>query len=102
MRELELWEREWVRPQAVMWDANGQEHEVAMYVRSLKDAEKPRSSVALRTLVRQQQEALGLSLPGLLRNRWIIADVPAPAAGQKRTAPTTSIKERMKVVAGGS
>jgi hypothetical protein len=88
-RELQLWEREWRRPQAVMWEANGQETEVALYVRSLKDAEKSSASVAARTLVKQQQEALGISLPGLARNRWIIAS-------------TTESAQRPTVVAGGS
>jgi hypothetical protein len=99
-RELELWTREWRRPQAVMWEANGQHVEVALYVRSLVGAERPKASVALRTLVRQQQEALGLSLPGLLRNRWIIAGLPEPAREVPRGA-SSSVKDRMKLVQGG-
>ncbi len=71
-RERAFWEHEWKRPQAVMWEANGQDVEVALYVRSLADAERPKAPVALRTLVRQQQEALGVSIPGLARNRWTI------------------------------
>lgn len=94
-REETLWQAEWARPQAVMWERNGQELEVALYVRSLVEAEARDASVAARTLVRQQQEALGLSLPGLHRNKWTIeaveADRPAPA---KRT----SAKSRLKVV----
>src|SRR4051794_27783932 len=74
-REVTLWKREWRRPQAVMWERNGQELEVALYVRSLAAAEKLDASVAARTLVRQQQESLGLSLPGLARNRWRIEHV---------------------------
>ena len=85
-RELEIWEREWKRPQAIMWERNGQEHEVALYVRTLVRAEDPEVSAALLTLVRQMQEALGLSIPGLHRNRWIIAEatgaqISAPVAG---------------------
>ena len=38
-REAELWAQEWKRPQAVIWEANGQEIEVALYVRSLIAAE---------------------------------------------------------------
>ena len=83
-----------------MWEANGQQVEVALYVRSLVGAERPKASVALRTLVRQQQEALGLSLPGLLRNRWIIAEMPAPERSA-RNSPTSSVKDRMKLVANG-
>lgn len=86
-----------------MWEANGQELEVAMYVRSVVAAEKPKAPAAARTLVVRQQEALGISLPGLLRNRWIIADVAAPAAGRTASAASSpaSIKERMKQVVGG-
>lgn len=81
-----------------MWERNGQELEVAMYVRTVKDAERAKASVAARTLVRQQQETLGISLPGLHRNRWII-DQDAPA-GQRAAAPARSdVRARLKVVA---
>jgi hypothetical protein len=99
-REAELWAREWRRPQAVMWEVNGQHVEVALYVRSLVGAERPKASVALRTLVRQQQEALGISLPGLLRNRWVIAEMADPARDVPRGA-STSVKDRMKLVQSG-
>jgi hypothetical protein len=102
-REQGLWDGEWRRPQAVMWEANGQQLEVAIYVRTLRQAESPRASVALRTLLRQQQESLGLSLPGLARNRWIIAtSVSAPArVAATGTEGRPSIRDRMKVVDGG-
>jgi hypothetical protein len=45
-----------------MWERNGQDAEVALFVRSLVAAEARDAPVAARTLVRQQQEALGLSL----------------------------------------
>lgn len=85
-RELELWEREWRRPQAVMWAANGQEVEVALYVRCLAAAEQPRARVTLRVLVRQQMDTLGISAMGLARLRWVIA--------------TAGNAERPRVVAG--
>lgn len=97
VRESVLWKREWRRPQAVMWERNGQELEVALYVRSLIDAEKVGASVAARTLVRQQQEALGISLPGLARNRWRIADQARPQG-----ASLSRSRGRLKVVAGGA
>jgi hypothetical protein len=98
-RELELWSGEWARPQAVMWERNGQALEVAMYVRSLADAELSRATVAARTLVRQQQEALGLSLPGLSRNRWRIGEVEEGAP--RRAVAGKSARDKFKVVAGG-
>jgi hypothetical protein len=100
-RELVLWEREWARPQALMWEANGQVAEVALYVRSLRDAEKPKATVAARTLVRQQMDALGLTIPGLRANRWIIAGEAVAQHVDRRASPTASAKERLQLVSGG-
>lgn len=102
-RELELWEREWRRPQAVAWEANGQEVEVALYVRALASAEDPGAKVTLRTLVKQQQEALGISLPGLARNRWMIGTtVAAEPARPTGRAGGRSARSRFRVVPGGT
>lgn len=96
-RETTLWSREWKRPQAVEWERNGQEVEVALYVRSLVAAERLDAPTNLRTLVKQQQEALGISLPGLARNRWRIGDSAlkrevAKAGGSN----VVSIRDRLK------
>lgn len=95
-RELEVWATEWKRPQAQEWERNGQELEVAIFVRTLIDAELPSARAATRTLVRQQMEALGISLPGLQRNRWRIAEMP-------KTEDTAKTPRRagLKVVKGG-
>lgn len=99
-----MWEREWKRPQAVEWERNGQELEVALYVRTFGDAEMPEASASVRTLVKQQQEALGISLPGLARNRWRIAgpDAAAPSASpaRARRASSGAARDRFKVVTG--
>lgn len=104
-RELVLWEREWRRPQAILWERNGQELEVALYVRAVADAERFGASVSARTLVKQLQEALGLSVPGLLRNRWRIeADAQAEAGGPAPVPGSTAKKgarDRFTVVDGG-
>jgi hypothetical protein len=89
-REKSLWAPEWKRPQAVMWERNGQEIEVALYVRSLAEAERDEATVAARTLVRQFHESLGISLPGLARNRWIIQGSDAPI-GSKRPATVSDM-----------
>lgn len=102
-RELELWEREWRRPQALMWEANGQETEVALFVRSLATAEKPKAHTTVRTLVKQQMEALGLTLPGLRSNRWVIDDGDTAKQELPATDPEgPSAKERFKLIAGGA
>lgn len=98
-RELALWEREWCRPQAVEWERNGQELEVALFVRNLVEAEEPGASKAKRELVKQNMEALGLSLPGLLRNRWRIGGGADVLEFEPR-AEVTSAKDRFKVVSG--
>jgi hypothetical protein len=92
----------WRRPQAIIWERNGQEDEVAMYVRSLVAAELPNAVVAARTLVRQQQEALGLSMPGLLRLRWRIEEPEtAPTADAPNSQRQASSRDRFKIVDGG-
>lgn len=100
-RELQLWAEEWKRPQAIMWEANGQQNEVALYVRSFRDAEQADAGTALRTLVRQQMDSLGISLPGLRGCHWII---DPPDAQPSRKAPGTdgTAKSRWKVLDGGS
>lgn len=100
-REKTLWSAEWKRPQAVQWARNSQHLEVALYVRTVITAEKPDASTNARTLVLRQQEALGISLPGLARNRWRIEEPAQPEARpQGRTA--SSAKSRFKVLDGGA
>lgn len=99
-REDALWLAEWRRPQAVAWEENGQQVEVAMYVRALAEAERIGASVASRTLVKQLQEALGVSLPGMLRLRWKI-DVPTTATSGTRRARGSSARDRLSVINGG-
>lgn len=96
-RETALWKKEWTRPQAVMWERLHLEVEVALYVRSLVGAEKLKAPVNLRTLVKQQQEALGLSLPGLARNKWKIE-----AGAAERGPARPPARTRFKVVTGGA
>lgn len=99
VRESQLWEREWRRPQAVMWELGGQELEVALYVRRVAEAEALDASVAVGTLVRQMQEALGLSVPGMHRNRWlIVGGEPAKRTAAKAAPRRVSARDRLKVV----
>lgn len=97
---MTIWRAEWKRPQAVIWQQNGQELEVAMYVRSLVAAESRTASVAIRTLVRQQQEALGISIPGMMRNRWKIGE-PVERATKPQAKNAPSARDRFQVLSGG-
>lgn len=108
-REAVLWVTEWARPQALKWEQNGQEVEVAMYVRTLVAAELVDSTAAMRVLVLRQQEHLGLTIAGLARNKWRIGEiqavpVPVKAAAAKQKArkdAKSSVRERLKVLEGG-
>lgn len=79
-RELAVWDQEWHRPQAIMWESSGQELEVALYVRTLVEAEHRGAAASIRTLLVRMQEHLGLSQPGLARNRWTIVEDGAVAS----------------------
>lgn len=70
--EERVWRRLWKTPQALVWEADGVHDTVALYVRSLCEAAKPDASTAVRTLVRQQQDALLLSIPALHSARFVI------------------------------
>lgn len=96
-REMAIWERLWKRPQASEWLRLGLEDEVALYSRYLAEAEFPDASSAVRTLVKQHQELLGLSTAGLNRLRWQLpaGEAPKAVAAPKRKA---SSRARLKVV----
>lgn len=103
-REEDLWADMWARPQAVMWERLGQEIEVAMFCRKLAEAELPKASVELQKVVRQYLDSLGLSVQGMLRNRWRIAP-PAEVAVELEAGPPAprrrSARDRLKVVSSG-
>jgi hypothetical protein len=89
-RELVVWTELWATPQALMWEAAGQEREVANFVRTQVEAEKRGAPSSLRTLVLRMEEHLGLSQPGLARNRWVIVDdnaLDAASAGDGTARP---------------
>lgn len=101
-REKALWAELWKLPQALMWEAKSQELQVALYVRSLREAERTGASVAARTLLLRQEEYLGLSEPGLARNHWIIdSGSPDDAIPDDRPAtgnaplPISTARERL-------
>lgn len=94
-REKALWAKLWARPQAIEWERQGQELEVALYVRRMVEAEQRGSAVNLSTLVRQMADSLGLTTPGLRNNRWLIVD-DAPVEEQPAARPSS--RGRLSVV----
>lgn len=100
-REAEIWAEMWAKPQALMWERYDMRFEVALYVRNLTVAELPGSAVNLGTLVRQQADSLGLTVPGMRANRWRIGPiVPAEVPAEDKPAQASS-RARLTVVAGG-
>lgn len=101
-REQALWDELWSRPQAVMWEQLGQVLEVALFVRTLAETEQPDSKVEARKLARQYMESLGLTVQGMLRNRWKIVTAVAEADeddDETLDPPVRrSARDRMKVV----
>jgi hypothetical protein len=71
-RELDLWVTLWAQGQAPAWILDKQEFAVALYVRLLTVVESSMGvkSAPLLAELRRQQEMLGLSTDGLLRNKW--------------------------------
>jgi hypothetical protein len=101
-RERDVWSVLWAKPQAVMWHRNHLVHEVAIYCRRLVESEARKAPASLGTLVRQMADGLGLSVPGMRANRWVIEggddDQALAAAGD---APVRRpARERFRVVQG--
>lgn len=104
-REETLWADLWAKPQAVMWAELGQALEVALFCRTLAEAERPDARADIKKMVRGYLDSLGLSVSGMLRNRWKIApaaEVAALAAPAAAEPPRRrSARDRLKVVPSG-
>jgi hypothetical protein len=102
-RERVLWRELWKRPQAVMWEKLDQRYEVALFARNLERAEQPMASVELQKVVRQYLDSLGLSVSGMLRNRWRLAETAtvAAAAPKASAASVASARSRLTALRGG-
>lgn len=110
-REKALWATEWRRPQAIRWAAQGQAVEVAMYVRTLVAAEKAKAPASMRVVLRQQMDALGLTEPGLQKNRWLIVEdgevdddrrAPAQSDADHDESAIESARDRWRLIEGGN
>lgn len=107
-RELWHWARLWATPQATEWEKLGQQIEVAVYVRRLVEVEQPGASASLGNHVLRLGEGLGLTIPGMLRNRWQIGggtqprpEEPTGTDGTPVPRRTGSARGRLAVVPDG-
>lgn len=103
-RELVLWDDLWAKPQAVAWEDMAQELEVALFVRTLAEAERADGRVDVKKMVRGYLDSLGLSMAGMNRNRWKVApalEEPAEVAPTAPPARRASARDRLKVVPSG-
>lgn len=85
-RERELWRKLWRQGQSIMWEAQKQAFEVAMYVRLAVEVEVTVDVPTARLTQRRiMADALGLTIDGLLRRKWKFADPVRPEP--KQVAP---------------
>lgn len=102
-RELAQWRKEWRRPQAIEWERNGQQDEIAVYVRTLVHSTKGDPNPQLFTLLLRQQTELGLNMGGLLKNHWRIVDDAAPATRTRGDdTDRTATKASLRTIIGGA
>lgn len=97
-REAALWASMWRKPQAVVWERQGLELEVAMHVRTLVECEAPGANASLRSLLLRQAGSLLLTERALLAGGYRISSMrslpPVAAAGEsaadmkRRTIPS--------------
>lgn len=96
--ESDLWAKLWTMPQAIVWERQRQEDEVAQYVRRFVEGTARGATVASGTLVRQLADSLGLTTPGLRSHRWKIVD-EATAEAPKRFS--SAADRRLRAVPTG-
>lgn len=76
-RELALWRELWTKPQAVLWEQNMLEYQVAMHVRTAVEAEGPRASKAMRAVAHKQAVSLLLTPTSLRRAGYRVSPLEA-------------------------
>jgi hypothetical protein len=82
-RERVVWREEWKRPQAIVWDEQRLHRQVAMYVRTLVEAEEVGVAATRRTLLLQQENALLITTSALLKAGFRISTNAVPTAAAK-------------------
>jgi hypothetical protein len=86
-----------------MWETNGQQVEVALYVRAVIVAENRKATASDRALALRHMAELGLTQGGLARNRWIIdGERPAEQVTRPDDTDRASPKSRFRSIEGGA
>jgi hypothetical protein len=104
-RELVVWRRQWKKPQAIVWEEQGLEDQVAFYVRTYVEGEDFGVAATRRTLLLQQENVLLLNPAALLKAGYRIstnavqsaAAKSATSAGPRRSAVPSS-RGRLRAV----
>lgn len=97
--EAELWVAMWRKPQAKQWAAFGVQMQVAAYVRVFLESIEPGAVNGLKTVARQLDNELGISIAPMLALGWRIVDSSAaPAVKTATGARKTSSGDWLKAV----
>jgi hypothetical protein len=89
-----------MKPQAILWEKNSQELEVALFVRRLAEVELPDAPVTLGVLVAKQMDQLLLTLPSMFRARVKVADDEVAARRESAPVVASSVRDRLKLAHG--
>ena len=87
-RELVMWERMWAKPQAVIWERDGQLEYVAIFIRQLVEAESEKASAENRKTVRMMFADLYLTSDSMARARIKIAQADEKAGRRPESQAT--------------
>jgi hypothetical protein len=94
--EVAMWARLWRKPQALLWERDGVQDQVAVYVRTFCEGALPDAPVNRRTLVRQQEAELLLNIPSMLSALVRIVAEPQVQTASPSARPST--RDRLRAV----
>lgn len=84
-REAQLWAAAWKRPQALIWERDGLEDLVGLYVRKSAEAEAPGSPSAVVETARRLADDLLLTIPAMRRAGVVIGEPASPSGSTSGT-----------------
>lgn len=90
LREIAVWKVVWAKPQAIVWAEQSSEYQVAIYVRTLVEAEKRGATAAIRNLLLRQENDLMLTQASLLRAGMRISTNPTTTTTVSASTPAVA------------